>query len=763
MTTTRPFDARPVGSELVALAASAVVAALLCCWFPPAHGWRWVLVGGSAAAGCLGLWRAQRGWWVACGVLVGAAAVAFSAPDPGLLRAGRGTVRFEVTVRDGWTPVAFGWRSRVRVHEVTVGGQPVRHPRELSMTVGSAEGMAELPRPGARVSGLGELRFLEGPPIRRPVLNVKSPQLLRQVRASGGLDGARDAGVAALWAAADVNPQRIRAAALAAALTLGRRESLSEGEVSALRSAGLAHLLAVSGLHVGLVAGLVWFGLRLGGVRPGLARWVVLVVVGLFALAAGMAPPVRRAATGAVVYLAARQLGRPLEALPTVWGVVALLALLEPHVLVEPGFQLSAGVTLALIRWTQPLARHLPLPEGLAVFLAVPVVAQGAALPLVGAHFGSAAPLAVLSNLVAAPLAVVLVAASVAALAAALAWSSLASPLLDLITVAQRLLAGMAAITEAAARSFPPPPQWLAVFFLALGFLALTRVRRASMAAGLVVLLAVGWVAAGGGGPAGEAEVRLLPVREGMAMLLRGGGSNVLIDAGRHPQEALRGLAVLRVRKLDALVLTHADEDHVGGAEAILRRLPVGALVLPRAAHDEPSLAPLRRLARRRAVRESWVEAGQGVRLGSLRADVIWPPPGTSLRGNDASLVLRVTMAGATVLVTGDLERLGEGRLVASRAPLGAQVLQVPHHGSRTSSTPAFLAAVSPRVALVPTGERPRWSYPNPDVAARLRAMPALLLAQRDGHHCLWWSGGDAAWVGARQPVRVHLAPRRAP
>lgn len=243
-------------------------------------------------------------------------------------------------------------------------------------------------------------------------------------------------------------------------------------------------------------------------------------------------------------------------------------------------------------------------------------------------------------------------------------------------------------------------------------------------------------------------------------MLLRTGRASVLVDAGRHPQEAARSLAALRLRTLEALVLTHADEDHAGGAEAVLRRVVVRNLVLPRAAENEASLAPLRRMARRRGVRESWVTAGQRMSLGDIRADVIWPPPGTALRGNDASLVLRAHMAGATVLVTGDIERLAESLIVATGSALRAQILQVPHHGSRTSSSRAFLAAVSPRVALVPTGVRPRWSYPSPEVAARVRAAPAVLLSQRHGHHHVWWESSGAAWVGGSQPVQVHLLQR---
>lgn len=760
MVTPHPARVRAVGSELVALAASALVAALACCWFPPAPAWRWPLLGFCGAAGWLGLRRAQRGWWVACGLLAGGAAVALTAPGAALEGAERRTVRFEATVRDGWTPVAFGWRTRLRVHKVTAGGQVLRHPRELSLTVGSSGSGAALPPPGSRIAGLGDLRRLPGPPIRRPILNVSSPLLLAQLRPPAGLDAARQTAAAALLRAADVHPGRIRAAGLAAALILGRREGLSQGEVGALRSAGLAHLLAVSGLHVGLLAGMVWFGLRLAGVTPRLGRWIVLLAVSVFALGAGMAPPVRRAATGAMLYLAARQLGRPLEALPTVWGVIALLALLEPHVLVEPGFQLSAGVTLALVRWVAPLAHRLPLPQGVAAAVAVPVVAQAAAFSIVGAHFGIAAPWAVVSNWLAAPVAVLLVAASLAAVPAALLWPSLAFAPLAVIAVAQRLLAGMALPLEAAVRNFAPLPTPLALVLVVLGLVALARWRLAAAAAGLGVVLTVAWVVAPGGRAAGEAEVRLLPVGEGMAILLRRGASSVLVDAGRHPLEAVRGLAALRVRELDALVLTHVDEDHIGGAEAVLRRLRVGALVLPQVAEDEPSLAPLRRLARRKAVRECWVAAGQAMGLGAIGVDVLWPPAGTRLRGNDASLVLRVHPAGAPMLITGDIEKLAEGRLVASRAPLGAAILQVPHHGSRTSSTAAFLAAVAPRIALVPTGQQPRWPYPHPEVAARVRAVPAVLLIQRHGDDHIWWDSAGAAWVGSARPVRVHLTPR---
>lgn len=753
-------QAGAVGGELVALAVAALLAALTCCWFPPEWGWRWWLVGAAAAAAMLGLWRERRRWWVACGLMSGAAAVTFAAPDPALVTAQRLTVRFEATVRDGWAETAFGWRARVRLHAVAVHDRPLRHPREVTLTVGTSAAVISLPRPGTRVSGLGELKLLEEVVLRRPILTVKSPLLLSQVHPPRGLDALRDSGVAALLQAAGVDPGRIRAAGLASALVMGRREGLPEGEVVSLRLAGIGHILAVSGLHVGLVAALLWGGLRLLGVRPWVARWVIIAGVGLFALAAGMSPPVRRAAGGAIAYLAARQLGRPLEILPTVWGVVALLALLEPHVLVEPGFQLSAGVTLALVRWTGPLAELLPLPRAAATAIAVPLVAQAAAFAIVGAHFGTAAPLAVLSNLVVAPLAALLVLGSAIAVLGATAWQEAATMSLVGVAALQKVLTGLAGLTEGAARGFPPLPGWLAVFLLVFGVVGLLRWRGAAVAALTGVAGAVVWAAVPAAGAAGEAEVRMLPVREGMAMLLRTGGSAVLIDTGRHPEEAARALGKLRVRRLHALLLTHADEDHIGGAAAVLSYIKVDVLAMPRVAQQEAALAPLRRLARQRGTREYRLVAGQRVTLGAIPAEVFWPPPKTSLAGNDSSLILRLSMAGATLLVTGDVEKLGEAGVLAGRWPLRAPLLQVPHHGSRTSSTPAFLRAVSPRVALVPTGTSPRWAYPSPEVAARLRALPAVVLAQRHGHEELWWDSSDAVWVGGSQPVRVFLAPR---
>ena len=202
----------------------------------------------------------------------------------------------------------------------------------MELYVSAPVGLAELPVPGSRWEGSGELVGDPRLPLKIGYLRVKTLLLLRPQPGGSPVDRLREAGVQALHESAGVDPTRLHAAGLAAALVLQRREGLQAGEVASMRRSGLVHLLSVSGLHVGLVAVLVWGALNLAGVHPRTRRWVVIAALVGFSLLAGGNAPVRRAAAAGIAYLAARQLGRPLEPLPTVWAIVAGLVALEPAV-----------------------------------------------------------------------------------------------------------------------------------------------------------------------------------------------------------------------------------------------------------------------------------------------------------------------------------------------------------------------------------------------------------------------------------------------
>ncbi len=757
-------DPEAPGSRLIALGASAVAAVAFGNFAPPAAGWGLPLVAVALLAAWRGLAGEGRrwGWWVIVGVGLGLAACAFAARTPPGLAGKAVPVRFVVAVRDGWVSGARGWANRVRVERLERQGRELPRPREMELDVTAPVGLAELPAPGSRLEGSGELVFDRTRPLAAGRLRVKTLLLAHPTAGGSRVDRIRDAGVRALEASAGCDVRRLRAAGLAAALVLQRKESLQEGEVASMRRSGLVHLLSVSGLHVGLVAVLVWALLNAAGVSPGPRRWLVAAAVVGFALLAGGNAPVRRAAAGTVAYLVARRLGRPLEALPAVWGIVAGLALLEPSVLVQPGFELSAFVTLALVRWVEPLALALrALPRRLSLALAVAVVAQGASSPLVGAIFSLVPLLGIVASLLAAPLELLLVGASLASLAAAPVSLRVSGMALDAVAAGQWLLDRASALGGAASVPFAPLAPALALVLAVLGLAALTRSRAAFPAALLLAGATAAWMA-GPGWVRWRHEVRALGVGEGMAVLVRNGERAVLVDAGRSPVEGWRELARARVRRLEALVVTHPDADHTGGAALLLERLPVRRFAFPRALGDRAEIVPLRRLARLRGVEEVALERGQTATLGGATWEILWPPATMEGVDNDASLVARVSLGGPRLVIAGDIEARGEGALIASGGRLEGEVLQLPHHGSRTSSTPAFLAAVRPLIALAATGVRPRFAYPDPLVARRVLAIPAVLVSQGGGAVWVGWDDAGPLTVGRREPVRVARVRRGA-
>jgi competence protein ComEC len=247
-----------------------------------------------------------------------------------------------------------------------------------------------------------------------------------------------------------------------------------------------------------------------------------------------------------------------------------------------------------------------------------------------------------------------------------------------------------------------------------------------------------------------------LDVGQGDALLVQGRRGAVLVDAGPATpggvdlgrRVVVPALAALGVRRLDLLVLTHADLDHRGGAPSLLERVPVAALWLPYGARSDPAFADLLEAAAARGVEVSERGAqAPPLRAGDLRVEPLWPPAAAGHGSrNQRSLVVRITAGAHRVLLPGDLEAESETALLASGADLRADVLALPHHGSRTSSTQPFLAAVAPVLALVSAPCHGRFGMPHPEVLARARAASASL----------WWTGRDGALVvGLAEPLHA--------
>jgi competence protein ComEC len=249
-------------------------------------------------------------------------------------------------------------------------------------------------------------------------------------------------------------------------------------------------------------------------------------------------------------------------------------------------------------------------------------------------------------------------------------------------------------------------------------------------------------------------RIAFLDVGQGDAILIQGREATVLVDAGNSfftggsmgEFAVLPALRAMKVSQLDLLVASHADQDHQGGLAAVLRGVRVGALWLPYGGMNDPAFAALRKTAHEEKVpMEERGAGGMTETMGDLRIETLWPPRQNSTHTrNNRSLVLRVELAGLTLLLPGDLERDGERELLRSGRSLKADWLKLGHHGSQTSSTPAFLRAVDAEHALVSVPCSGRFDMPHASVVQRLT----------DEGIQMWWTGRDGAvLVGATGEV----------
>ncbi len=523
--------------------------------------------------------------------------------------------------------------------------------------------------------------------------------------------------------------QRWRSAALVQALVLGDRSTLPEPWLQALRRSGLAHLLAVSGLHVGLVA---LCAFTAASPLPPRLRLLLAATAVLFYLALiGPQPAALRAAAMGTLAAAALLCERPPQAINALACSVLVLVGWDPSIVDEIGFQLSVAATAGILMGAPALSRRWTRwPKWLRQSLAVSIAAQAATLPWTLALSSGLHPLAVVLNLFFVPwLTCFLVAGLLWMLVAALSDVAgiLLLPVLEMLVNPVDILVSL---PPARVWRFPFAYQpWLVWSLAAAVLLWRWRPRVAGRIALMLALLST----AGSGRPRrlpDLVEVLAIDVGQGDAILLRDGGRAALIDGGGWPSGDLGGrilmpvLTAAGVDRLDAVVLTHPDGDHCEGLVDLARYLPIAELWMGTGWAEHSCAARLLTTPGKRW-RVLW--RGQRAEVGRWRVEVLHPAAANGgrsrVKDNDRSLVLAATVFGRRVLLAGDLEAAGEAALVRAAGGGGgvrADVLKIAHHGSRTSTSPSFLAAVDPSWALISAGRRNPYGHPAPEVLSRL-------------------------------------------
>ncbi len=549
-----------------------------------------------------------------------------------------------------------------------------------------------------------------------------------------------------------------RGMALARALLLGDRSRLPASWQAALRRCGLAHVLAVSGLHVGLLA--VVLVLAAAPLPPPLRYLPALLGIGLYLLLIGPRPAVLRASLMGLLALGALALHRPPQGLNALACSAMVLALVDPRIAGRLGFQLSVAATAGILVLAPVFAeRWTAVPAAVRRPLAAAVAAQLATLPWTVPLTGGVHPLAPVLNLVAVPLLALFLLLSFAWLALATTAAGVAAGLLV------PLLDAAAWPVDLLARTPPGPAfyQPLAVAGLpaaAVGAVALWRPAQAARAGLLAALLVL---TGASGTPSAERpapEIVMFDVGQGDAVLLRDGAHAVLVDGGGWPHGDFGGrvlvpaLAAIGIDRLDAMVLTHPDRDHCGGLVDVSRYLAVAEIWSGPGWTGGGCAADLLAAPAGRW-RVLW--RGEAERVGRWDIEVLHPAAGSRHGRNDRSLVLAARFGRHRLLLTGDAGAETERRLVRERPEsLAAGVLKVGHHGSRSSTGDAFLRAVAPRLALVSSGVNNPHGHPHPRVLERLRSAGVRVLrTDRSGMLRL------RLHAGGRTSIALPGAPRQ--
>lgn len=688
-------------------------------WSPPAGIERWVVAG--AAATWLGVGAGAR-WGMPAvmgGALMAAVAMALGHGTGGRLAlvalagvlagwsgSGRpvalapeasGPITLEVAVVADGRPSSYDGWALVRPRRVEVDGVS----RDWRGPVGLVS-HPEAPewRLGDRLRLTGSLLARQGRAAGEPYAWRMRPRSIEHLGRTGGpfVAGA-DWVRGRIGRAVDHVADR-SAAALVTGFLIGDVRELADPDRQAMRAAGLSHFVAVSGSNVALFLLLWWVLLAPLAGRPPLRAIGGIVGLILFTFITRWEPSVVRAATMAGLVLAGRLASIPVTVWNALGGATAVILILSPELAGDVGFQLSVAATAGVVAGSRMFDGVLP--RWVAAPLGVTVAAQLAVAPILLTVFGSLPLWSPIANLIAAPL--VTASTIVGGIGAALGLA----PLVDLAV-------GLAVLVLRVAHAVAGMPQvgWpgaLGVAVLA-GLAAGRRRLRPAVALAAVVVLGLG--VAPGAPIAGPVAV-FLDVGQGDAILLRGaGGGTVLVDGGRDPTVLLARLDRHGIDRLDLVVSTHPDDDHIGGLIELVGRRPVGRLWYADPHEASPRLDELLAAAAAAGVPVEVPGPGTVVAVGGVRLEVLGPLRRYAAT-NDEGLVAVATIGGRRVFLTGDIEETAQ----RETGMPSVDILKVPHHGSRTTDLD-WLATTDAALAVITVGEND-FGHPAPEVLAVL-------------------------------------------
>ncbi|MGM9925492.1 MAG: DNA internalization-related competence protein ComEC/Rec2 [Bacillus sp. (in: firmicutes)] len=536
-----------------------------------------------------------------------------------------------------------------------------------------------------------------------------------------------------------------QAKGFAAALLFGESDGIAEELYNAYKTLSLVHILAISGMHVAVITASCFYLLLRAGITRESTSVILIILLPVYSILAGGAPSVVRACVMMMAFLLLSLWKIKISPVSLLSGILLLLLLINPFYLQQVGFQLSFFITFALLM-SAVILQTIKRGKVLQSFV-VTLICQICSMPIILFYFYEFSLWGFLLNILYIPLyTVILLPATVVAFAASIVHAPFAPlffALLERLFGISNKIALLLADLPYASLSFGKP-SFLFILFVAVLILTLfyfweqknkkpLLLCMSAICAGLFLFYHQGKLS-----PVGE--VVFIDVGQGDSVLIKRpfGKGVYLIDTGgilsfgqeewqqrRRTFEPGEDIVVpflksKGIHRIDKLILTHDDQDHIGGAAAVMEMLDVKELIMPQALKDDFMDSSVWASAVEEQCAVTFVKGGEGWRIGQDQFKILHPVKYTE-SSNESSLVLLATINGMDWLFTGDLGAEGESELLGRHPGLTADIIKVGHHGSKHSSSPQLLDQLDAKLAIISAGKNNRYGHPHPEVLEAFR------------------------------------------
>jgi len=581
---------------------------------------------------------------------------------------------------------------------------------------------------------------------------LRADELVATGLTRGGLPGIVDGLRARAQAALDEGVPW-QQAALLRGMALGDDAGLPDQVRDEFRASGLSHLVAASGQNVMLLAALVLAVCAVVGLGLHARLALVLAMIAIYVPLAGAGPSIQRAGVMGAAAVVAVLASRPAARWHALLLAAAVTLTLNPRAVEDVGWQLSFAAVVAILllatRLRDGLA-HRGLPSGLAEATALTGAATLGTAPLIAAHFGQASLVSLPANVAAAPAVAPTMWLGMTSAAVGQVSPVLATPFTALAGFPAAYVMWIAHVASGmpGAQATVPVAAVAVACLVAMLAIASRRARPVAafvLVAALAIAVVVSRSQAGAATTPAGLRVTFLDVGQGDATLIQRRGAAILFDTGPPDGPILARLRRAGVRRLDLLAVTHAQDDHDGGAAAVLRAMPVGMVLDGRDGVRDGAGARMAAEASRRSVRLVVPRAGQTLTVGGVTVRVLWPAAAPAVREpgadpNQRAIVAEAKADSVRILLTAD----AESDVLSGLDLEPVDVLKVSHHGSADPGLPAVLARLHPRLAAIEVGRHNRYGHPaTSTVRALASAGAAVVRTDRDGSIRVEPAGGE--------------------